>query len=70
VSDTLTFLTDLCLKLKYYLTFLKTFYTIVLYKPRKSFYKSLSVWRLIMLLKAISKIVKKLLTKRIRNIVK
>ena len=64
----LTSLADMCLKLKCYLTFLKTAYTIVLCKPRKSAYKVLNMWRLIILLKTISKVVKKLLAKRIRSI--
>ena len=62
-------LVDVCLKLKYYLAFLKTAYTIVLRKPRKSAYKVLNTWRPIVLLKTISKVVEKLLTKRIRSIV-
>jgi hypothetical protein len=42
VSRALMLLADICLKLKYYLAFLKTFYAIILYKLKKSFYKSLS----------------------------
>ena len=42
VAHVLTSLVDTCLKLKCYLTFLKTAYIIVLYKPRKSAYKVLN----------------------------
>jgi hypothetical protein len=62
------FLADICFKLEHYPAFLKSFWTIVLRKLKKSFYKSLSVWRLITLLKTISKVVKKLLARRIRNL--
>ena len=65
----LTSLADMCLKLKHYLTFLKTAYMIILHKPGKSAYKVLNVWQLIALLKTISKVVEKLLTKRIRSVV-
>ena len=58
----------MCLKLKHYLTFLKTACTIILHKPRKSAYKVLNAWQLIALLKTISKVVEKLLAKRIRSI--
>ena len=68
VAHVLTHLADVCLKLECYLAFLKTAYTIVLCKPRKSAYKVLNAWRLITLLKTISKVVKKLLAKRIRSI--
>ena len=68
VACTLTSLADVCLKLKHYLTFLKTAYTIILHKPGKSTYKVLNTWRLITLLKTISKVVKKLLAKRIRSV--
>jgi hypothetical protein len=68
VFRALMFLADTCLKLKHYLAFLKSFWTIVLRKPEKSFYKSLSAWRLIALLKTIDKVVKKLLVRRIRNL--
>jgi hypothetical protein len=68
VSRALTLLADTCLKLEHYLVFLKSSRTIVLRKPGKSSYESLSVWRLIALLKTIGKVVKKLLTKRIRNL--
>jgi hypothetical protein len=68
VSCALTLLADTCLRLEHYLAFLKSFWTIVLRKPRKSFYKSLSVWRLIVLLKTIGKVVEKLLARRIRNL--
>jgi hypothetical protein len=68
VSRALTLLADTCLRLKYYLAFLKSSWTIVLRKPRKSSYKSLSVWRPITLLKTIGKVVKKLLVRRIRNL--
>jgi hypothetical protein len=68
VSRVLTLLADTCLKLEHYLAFLKTSRTIVLRKPRKSFYKSLSAWRLITLLKTIGKVVKKLLARKIRSI--
>jgi hypothetical protein len=64
------FLADTCLRLKHYLAFLKSSQTIVLYKPKKSFYKSLSTWRLIALLKTIGKVIKKLLVRRIRNLAK
>jgi hypothetical protein len=64
----LTFLVDTCFRLEYYLAFLKSFQTIVLCKPGKSFYESLSVWRLITLLKIIGKVVKKLLVRRIKNL--
>jgi hypothetical protein len=37
VSRGLMLLADICLKLKYYLTFLKTFYMIILYKLKKAF---------------------------------
>jgi hypothetical protein len=63
-------LADTCLRLKHYPAFLKSSRTIVLRKPRKSSYESLSVWRLIALLKTISKVVKKLLARRIRNLAK
>ena len=69
VAHTLTCLVDICLKLKCYLAFLKTARTIVLRKPGKSAYKVLNAWRLITLLKTISKVVKKLLAKRIRSVV-
>ena len=39
VAHVLTHLADMCLKLKYYLAFLKTACTIILHKPRKSTYK-------------------------------
>ena len=39
VAYMLTSLADMCLKLKYYLTFLKTACIIILHKPRKSTYK-------------------------------
>jgi hypothetical protein len=68
VSYVLTLLTDTYLRLEYYLAFLKSSQTIVLRKPRKSSYKSLSAWRLIMLLKTISKVIKKLLARKIRNL--
>ena len=68
VAYILTHLADMCLKLKCYLAFLKTAHTIVLHKPRKSAYKVLNTWQLIALLKTISKVVEKLLTKRIRSI--
>jgi hypothetical protein len=68
VSHALTLLADTCLRLEYYLAFLKSFQTIVLRKPGKSSYKSLSAWRLIALLKTIGKVVKKLLARRIRNL--
>ena len=42
VAHTLTSLADMCLKLKCYLTFLKTAHTIILCKPRKSTYKVLN----------------------------
>src|SRR2546421_4328390 len=68
VAHMLTHLADMCLKLKCYLAFLKTAYIIILHKPRKSTYKVLNTWRLITLLKTISKVVEKLLAKRIRSI--
>ena len=68
VACMLTSLADMCLKLKHYLTFLKTAHMIILCKPGKSAYKVLNMWRLITLLKAISKVVKKLLAKRIRSV--
>jgi hypothetical protein len=68
VSRALTLLADTCLKLKHYPAFLKSFRTIVLRKPGKSSYKSLSAWRLITLLKTIDKVVKKLLARKIRSI--
>jgi hypothetical protein len=68
VSYALTLLADTCLRLKHYLAFLKSFWTIVLRKPEKSSYKSLSAWRLIALLKTIGKVVEKLLARRIRNL--
>jgi hypothetical protein len=68
VSHVLTLLADMCLKLKHYLAFLKSSQTIVLRKPKKSSYESLSAWRLITLLKTINKVVKKLLVRRIRNL--
>ena len=43
VAHVLTHLADVCLKLKYYLAFLKTAYTIILHKPRKSAYKVLNM---------------------------
>jgi hypothetical protein len=67
VSRALTLLADTCLKLEHYPAFLKTFRTIILRKSGKSFYKSSSAWRLIALLKTISKVIKKLLARRIRN---
>ncbi len=67
VACVLTSLADVCLKLKQYLTFLKTAHTIILHKPGKSAYKVLNTWRPITLLKTISKVVKKLLAKRIRS---
>ena len=70
VACVLTHLADMCLKLKCYLAFLKTAYMIILHKPRKSAYKVLNTWQLITLLKTISKVVEKLLAKRIRSIVK
>jgi hypothetical protein len=70
VACVLTSLADTCLKLKCYLTFLKTACTIILCKPGKSTYKVLNTWWLITLLKTISKVVKKLLAKRIRSIAK
>jgi hypothetical protein len=66
----LTLLANICLKLEHYLAFLKSFQTIVLRKPRKSSYESLSTWRPITLLKTIGKVVKKLLTRKIRNLAK
>jgi hypothetical protein len=68
VSHALTLLADTCLKLKHYPAFLKSSRTIVLRKPRKSFYKSLSAWRPIALLKTIGKVVEKLLARKIRSI--
>ena len=68
VAHVLIRLVDVCLKLKCYLAFLKTAYMIILHKPRKSTYKVLNVWRPIALLKTISKVVEKLLAKRIRSI--
>jgi hypothetical protein len=68
VSRALTLLADTCLKLEHYPAFLKSSWTIVLRKPGKSSYKSLSAWRLIVLLKTISKVVEKLLTRKIRNL--
>ncbi len=62
-------LVDVCLKLKSYLAFLKSAYTIVLRKSGKSAYKVLNTWRPITLLKTISKVVEKLLTKRIKSVV-
>jgi hypothetical protein len=70
VSCALTLLADTCLKLKHYLAFLKSSQTIVLRKPGKSSYKSLSTWRLITLLKTIGKVIKKLLVRKIRNLAK
>ena len=70
VAHVLTSLADVCLKLKCYLAFLKTAHMIILRKPSKSAYKVLNTWRLIMLLKTISKVVEKLLAKRIRSIAK
>ena len=70
MAHVLTHLVDVCLKLKCYLAFLKTAYMIILHKPRKSAYKVLNTWQLITLLKTISKVVEKLLTKRIRSIAK
>jgi hypothetical protein len=64
----LTLLADTCLKLKHYPAFLKSSWTIVLRKLRKSSYESLSAWRLIALLKTIGKVIKKLLVRRIRNL--
>jgi hypothetical protein len=61
-------LADTCLRLKHYPAFLKSSWTIVLCKPRKSSYESLSVWRPIALLKTISKVIEKLLVRRIRNL--
>ena len=63
----LTSLADVCLKLECYLAFLKTARTIVLRKPGKSAYKVPNAWQLITLLKTISKVVEKLLAKRIRS---
>jgi hypothetical protein len=68
VSCALTLLANTCLKLKHYPAFLKSSRTIVLRKPGKSSYKSLSAWRLIALLKTIGKVIKKLLVRRIRNL--
>jgi hypothetical protein len=68
VSYVLTLLADTCLKLKHYPAFLKSSRTIVLHKPRKSSYKSLSAWHLIVLLKTIGKVVEKLLVRRIKNL--
>jgi hypothetical protein len=68
VSCALTLLADTCLRLEHYPAFLKSFWTIVLRKPRKSSYEFLSTWRLITLLKTIGKVVKKLLARRIRNL--
>jgi hypothetical protein len=68
VSRALTLLADTCLRLEHYPAFLKSSRTIVLRKPRKSSYESPSTWRLIALLKTISKVIKKLLTRRIRNL--
>jgi hypothetical protein len=70
VFCTLTLLTDTCLRLKYYLAFLKSSQTIVLHKSGKSFYEFLNVWRPITLLKIISKVVKKLLVRKIKNLTK
>jgi hypothetical protein len=67
VSRALTLLADTCLRLEHYPAFLKSSRTIVLHKPGKSSYESPSAWRPIALLKTISKVVKKLLTRRIRN---
>ena len=67
VAHVLTHLADVCLKLKCYLAFLKTARTIVLRKPGKSAYKVPNAWRPIALLKTISKVVEKLLAKRIRS---
>ncbi len=66
----LTLLANMCLKLKTFPPFLKTTHTVVLCKPRKSLYKSLNAWRLIMLLKTIGKVIKKLVAKRIRDMAK
>ena len=68
VACVLTSLADVCLKLEHYLTFLKTAHMIILCKPRKSAYKVLNMWQLITLLKTISKVVKKLLAKRIKSV--
>jgi hypothetical protein len=69
VSYALTLLADTCLRLEHYPAFLKSSRTIVLRKPGKSSYESLSVWRPIALLKTIGKVIEKLLTRRIRNLV-
>jgi hypothetical protein len=61
-------LADTCLKLKRYPAFLKFSRTIVLRKPGKSSYESLSAWRPIALLKTIGKVVEKLLVRRIKNL--
>jgi hypothetical protein len=68
VSYAFTLLADTCLRLEHYPAFLKSSWTIVLRKPKKSSYESLSTWRLITLLKTIGKVVKKLLIRRIRNL--
>jgi hypothetical protein len=68
VSRALTLLADTCLKLEHYPAFLKSSRTIVLRKPEKSSYESLSAWRPITLLKTIDKVIEKLLAKRIRNL--
>jgi hypothetical protein len=68
VSRAFTLLADTCLKLKHYPAFLKSSRTIVLRKPEKSSYESLSAWCLITLLKTIGKVVEKLLARKIRSI--
>ncbi len=67
VARVLTRLADVCLKLECYLAFLKTAHMIILQKPGKSAYGVLNAWRPITLLKTISKVVEKLLARRIRS---
>ena len=60
----------MALRLKHLLPFLKRVRTIVLRKPGKASYKTASLWRLIVLLKTIGKVIEKVIAKRIKEATK
>ena len=70
VAKALMLLTNASLKLKYLLPFLKKARIVVLRKLGKASYKTVSVWRPIVLLKTIGKVIKKIITKHIREVAK
>jgi len=67
VAKALTLLTNTSLKLEYLPPFLKKARTVVLRKPGKASYETVSAWRPIALLKTIGKVIEKIIAKRIRE---